>query len=786
MSGKLLNPLIAVLFVLAAATFILFSPVFHYFLPARQVEMSHGVQYGAVLKDFLFVQEITMKNRYLSGVDIYMAKLPSPNTNANVFVLIDDQDRILYTRRFSSADFGEALHFPFRFNKTFDIGKGKMVYACVYSTDGDQQSYIGLARKENSRFGKLYVMPILQGDVVQSFHDRKSVVEFTGSLGIKTYESDSVYFTTFRVILLILVLLTGAAIFFRDKVWGWIVHLRIRPDFAFGIVALLFGMTMLVITPPFQIPDEPAHFYRSYQVSELNLFKLTDNIPVSLKRMTDSCGRMQFSTHEKTSQREILALSGIPLDAGKRIYAESPNYVIPYIPQATGLLLGRLSGLEPLWLLYLGRFFNLLCSIALVFLAIRITPVFKWLFAMIGLLPMTLYQFASLSYDAGTISLSFLTLALILKISSDPDATGKGRITGWLFISSILLASSKPPYFLVVLLFLIIPVAHFGNLRRYIKIFALLLVTTLVVSQLWKPLRQIADRFTHPVEPTEMQYAGMMDFRIPEDPLSEARNLLLAFMPAPDESSGAVGGPEKKSDSPVADKTASVPDTVTQTTAAVAQPVSNPYNPAGQIRFILSNPLEYTGILFETLLKSGNLYIVSFIGLFGWIDTQVPDALAYIYLLALILLALASPAAGFRIGLRSKLLMAGVFAAIFVLIQTALYLYCNPVGSPYIIAVQGRYFIAAAPILFLLFYNRKFLQWSGNFKTKPVPAGKELHPAKKKITQSRNSRDRKQLPDPEKELRMGMAISLAVFLFGILTLAWSVYLILDRFYVLSA
>ena len=106
--------LIGLLFFIVSALFIAFLPSFNNLIPAQQVELSHGVQYGAVLKDFLFVQEITMKQRYLSRVDVYIAKLPSQVNNSNVFVLIDDQKRILYTKPFSSADFGEALHFPFR------------------------------------------------------------------------------------------------------------------------------------------------------------------------------------------------------------------------------------------------------------------------------------------------------------------------------------------------------------------------------------------------------------------------------------------------------------------------------------------------------------------------------------------------------------------------------------------------------------------------------------------------------------------------------------------------
>ncbi len=32
-------------------------------------------------------------------------------------------------------------------------------------------------------------------------------------------------------------------------------------------VGVPFGLTMLLITPPLQVPDETTHFYRAYQIS---------------------------------------------------------------------------------------------------------------------------------------------------------------------------------------------------------------------------------------------------------------------------------------------------------------------------------------------------------------------------------------------------------------------------------------------------------------------------------------------------------------------------------------
>src|ERR1700685_264893 len=41
-----------------------------------------------------------------------------------------------------------------------------------------------------------------------------------------------------------------------------------EPQRVFPILALVFGLSLSFLTAPFQAPDEPAHFFRAYQISE--------------------------------------------------------------------------------------------------------------------------------------------------------------------------------------------------------------------------------------------------------------------------------------------------------------------------------------------------------------------------------------------------------------------------------------------------------------------------------------------------------------------------------------
>jgi len=125
-----------------------------------------------------------------------------------------------------------------------------------------------------------------------------------------------------------------------------------------------------------------------------------------------------------------------------------------------------------------------------------------------------------------------------------------------------------------------------------------------------------------------------------------------------------------------------------------------------QKNFILNNPIQYMGILFNSLFVSHRAFqLDSFVGKLGWLNKPLSAWHINIYLFILLITALLLSGKDIKIGLKSKLLIAFIFISGVILIETGLYLTWNPVGHEYIEDVQGRYFIPLAPLCFLLFYN---------------------------------------------------------------------------------
>lgn len=764
---KFTLPFIALLFFAVSVVFIATGRQFRSFLPAQQVELSHGVKYGAVVKGFLFVQEITLEKRYLSRIDLYMAKLPRTYPNHNVFLLIDDKNQVLFTRPFSSDEFGEALYFPFDLKKSFDIGKGKTVYACVYSTDGDQGSYIGLAKKEESSLGKLYVVTIENDDVLASFVKKPGLVNFEGSIGARTFESDTPWFSSLQVLFYLVALLIAALIAGARWILPRMQRIRVIPERAFLAFALAGGGAMLVVTPPFMVPDEPAHFYRSWQVASMNIFKVKDEIPAGLTEFTSICNRMQFSTHEKTTATEILSLGKTRIDASQQTAVVTPDHIVPYLPQALGIGIGRIFGLSPLMLFYLGRLFNLLAAVLLIFIAIRTAPSFKWVFFLIGVMPMTLYQASSLSYDAVTTGLSFLLTAVILQMAFGPDKIFSRREIAVPLVIASLLAASKQPYAVIALAFFIIPRSRFGPIKRYVSVLIILAAVLVAASFFRIPGRALAVKLAersaqHTPARNSVQYAALFSGFS-----DSGKSMLLALEPH-----GPSGQPGEGE--PAAAKVSDTASKGTAASPAQAQPAPvSPVDPAGQQRFILSDPLRYAGILFNTLGESLTLYLTSFVGLFGWIDAPLPATVAYVYLIVILMFAFTARWPGLTLSFVQRLILAVVFITCYVLIETALYVYCDAVGAPTVTAVQGRYFIAIAPLMLLVFSN--------NLLTGRLNPARDRKPVKKVV----KAKGPEVSSDSQSFILSGLAPWIAMAA-AFIVLAISLFVLFERFYVLSS
>lgn len=203
----------------------------------------------------------------------------------------------------------------------------------------------------------------------------------------------------------------------------------VKPEYLCFFLSLLCAIPLIFLTPPFQAPDEAQHFYKAYQVSELNLVGTIENgkgggsLPSSLIELsTHYLGTRAIHADRPLVKRTISSVASgtdIKLVPGVREHIDFTGAAfyspIPYIPQALAIGAGRVFDASPLVLFYAGRILNCFVAIFLLSLAVRTTPIAKSVFMVAGLLPMSVFLFASLSPDALVIGSAFLFVAIALK-----------------------------------------------------------------------------------------------------------------------------------------------------------------------------------------------------------------------------------------------------------------------------------------------------------------------------------------------------------------------------------
>jgi hypothetical protein len=274
------------------------------------------------------------------------------------------------------------------------------------------------------------------------------------------------------------------------------------PLKTFLVLAIAAGVYLVCVVPHFAGIDEPAHFYRSYQISTGTIFPEKEGsdsfggacIPRDLIRAQRADSRV-FAEHQ---------LKGVvDADTGKPIVYDpgpikpcpgdpSEGFVtfstfpspIPYVPQAAAVLVTRTLGLDADGMLIVARFVVLAMYVALVAVAIARSPRSKWAFCAAGLVPVAVFQSASsISHDAFTTAISLVVVSSALRALDPPEGTSTRALVIEALVLSVLLGSVKPAYVVIAGLYVLPLLGSRRRTDRWPLVFAPVLGA--IVSVLW-------------------------------------------------------------------------------------------------------------------------------------------------------------------------------------------------------------------------------------------------------------------------------------------------------------
>ena len=139
---------------------------------------------------------------------------------------------------------------------------------------------------------------------------------------------------------------------------------------------------------------------------------------------------------------------------------------LAYVPQAIGISLARILGLNTVCLLYFGRLCNLIFFVIMLYLSMKRIPFGKEVLLGVAVLPMTLHLAASFSYDVMILSCMFLLTAVCLDLAYEKE-TVRVRDVVLLAVLAAVAGPCKMVYAPILGLCLLIPMRKFGKVRNW-------------------------------------------------------------------------------------------------------------------------------------------------------------------------------------------------------------------------------------------------------------------------------------------------------------------------------
>ena len=296
-----------------------------------------------------------------------------------------------------------------------------------------------------------------------------------------------------------------------------------KPYYFILLLTFLWGCCLIITIPPFQSPDEEMHFVRTWAISQGNLTFKTIQTDTGVKKVYEvpECAmeligktdfpRIVFHPENQLNGNKIWQILNERVSCRELTYFEDwMNALNPiaYGKQVLGVFTARVFNLQPLWSLYISRFYNLLFAVFIIYFAIRITPIGKNIIAVLSVLPLPVSLIASMSHDATLIPVSYLFFALILRATLSEYPFNLKEFVSLSLVATVFFFI-KGVYLPLALSFFVIPSLRFENYEQkiiyFFSFFGIALAAALISSWMWNATEGFAKIYSaNP--PAQLEY----------------------------------------------------------------------------------------------------------------------------------------------------------------------------------------------------------------------------------------------------------------------------------------
>lgn len=243
------------------------------------------------------------------------------------------------------------------------------------------------------------------------------------------------------------------------------------------IVILIFGLLCCFITPICFVPDEVEHFSRADLTShgdflpnyQNNSFMISQSVidltAVGLNHLKNGGDLMHqenSTIFDTTADTEPINDTLVPY---RSAFAQNPFF--GYLAPGIGILIAKLLDLNSIWMLWLGRIFNVLLYASLVAYAVKKTPVLKVPMFVMACIPSIIFECSSLSIDAFINGIGFIIIAYFFYMYKSPEKSLNTKDLVKFSLLVLLIGLCKVTCFAFIFLLLFIPRKNFEDKKYY-------------------------------------------------------------------------------------------------------------------------------------------------------------------------------------------------------------------------------------------------------------------------------------------------------------------------------
>lgn len=258
------------------------------------------------------------------------------------------------------------------------------------------------------------------------------------------------------------------------------------------LIILLFGIICCLLIPICNGPDEVEHFVRSEMTSSGVIIPDYNNASFQTIQSTLDLiekGKTTWATGFDAINRNDASIFNTNADTQPINYtlvkypsAFAQNPFFGYLAPAIGMMIAKLFNLNAIWLLWLGRIFNILLYASLVSVAVKKVPILKVPMLVISLMPLLIFQASTVAIDSLINGLGILSVAYFFKMYKTPNLDWKNIAKFSIIV--LLMGLCKVTYFAFIFLLLFVPLNNFKEKKYYL--YGLISIIALaIIALLW-------------------------------------------------------------------------------------------------------------------------------------------------------------------------------------------------------------------------------------------------------------------------------------------------------------